>query len=174
MKKEIVSQKKKKEVVNFEFVDLGLSVKWANMNVGSSKKEEFGRYFSCNEVMGEEEVDWVEYCNDVDVDMIGGSKMPSEEEIDELLNQCKWEWKEVNGVKGYKVSSKVNRNWIFLPAGGCMNGDGEVIVGFGGYYLSGTKSNGKLKGLIEIVFNKSKKGKDLAGPQYKRLIRLVK
>ncbi len=38
----------------YEYVDLGLSVKWATCNVGASSEEEFGDYFMWGEVnMGE-------------------------------------------------------------------------------------------------------------------------
>ena len=49
-----------KKVINFEFIDLGLSVKWANMNVGSNKMEEYGKYFCWDEVIGDKHVDWEE------------------------------------------------------------------------------------------------------------------
>ena len=91
-----------------------------------------------------------------------------------MIKKCDWEWNEESGVKGFKVSSKVNKNWIFLPAGGCMNDDGVHFLGIGGYYLSGSMSNGKLRGAIELVFSRIFKGKKLAGTQYKRLVRLVK
>ena len=36
----------------YEFVDLGLSVKWATCNVGATKPEEFGLYFAWGETQG--------------------------------------------------------------------------------------------------------------------------
>ena len=36
----------------YEFVDLGLSVKWATTNVGASKPEDFGLYFAWGETQG--------------------------------------------------------------------------------------------------------------------------
>lgn len=38
-----------KDVVTHEYVDLGLSVKWATCNVGASKPEEYGDYFAWGE-----------------------------------------------------------------------------------------------------------------------------
>ena len=35
--------------VNYEYVDLGLSVKWATFNVGATKPEEYGDYFAWGE-----------------------------------------------------------------------------------------------------------------------------
>ena len=39
-----------KGIINgHEYVDLGLSVKWATCNVGASKPEEYGDYFAWGE-----------------------------------------------------------------------------------------------------------------------------
>ena len=156
-------KKEGKNVVNYEFVDLGLSVQWANMNVGAEKVEDFGKYYSWDEVINSKNVDWEE-----------DGRMPSKEEIDELISKCEWEWKEESGVKGFKVKSKVNKNWIFLPAGGCKNDAGMNFVGISGYYLSNSMGKGKLRGAIELVISRSYKGTYLAGTQYKRSVRLVK
>ena len=49
----------------YEYVDLGLSVKWATCNVGASKPEEYGDYFAWGEVEPKEVYDWSTYkwCN---------------------------------------------------------------------------------------------------------------
>lgn len=46
-------------------VDLGLSVKWANMNVGASKPEDYGDYFAWGETKPKTNYDWSTYkwCN---------------------------------------------------------------------------------------------------------------
>ena len=36
--------------------------------------------------------------------------------MNELVNNCKWEWSQINGINGYKVTG-TNGNSIFLPAG---------------------------------------------------------
>ena len=48
-----------------EYVDLGLSVKWATCNVGASIPEEYGDYFAWGEVEPKETYDWSTYkwCN---------------------------------------------------------------------------------------------------------------
>lgn len=49
----------------------------------------------------------------------GGSwRMPTELEFNELLNNCSWTWITQNGVNGYVVTSKTNKNSIFLPTAG--------------------------------------------------------
>ena len=52
-------------VDNHEYVDLGLSVKWATMNVGATTPEEYGDYFAWGEVKPKEEYVWSTYkwCN---------------------------------------------------------------------------------------------------------------
>ena len=48
-----------------EYVDLGLSVKWATCNVGASKPEEYGDYFAWGETEPKEHYNWSTYkwCN---------------------------------------------------------------------------------------------------------------
>ena len=38
-----------------EYVDLGLSVKWATMNVGATKPEDYGDYFAWGETTAKED-----------------------------------------------------------------------------------------------------------------------
>ncbi|MBQ8055700.1 MAG: fimbrillin family protein, partial [Paludibacteraceae bacterium] len=49
-----------------EWVDLGLSVKWATCNVGATTPEEYGDYFAWGEVEPKTVYDWstYKYCND--------------------------------------------------------------------------------------------------------------
>ena len=44
-----------------EMVDLGLSVKWANMNLGASKPEEYGDYFAWGETDSKDDYSWSTY-----------------------------------------------------------------------------------------------------------------
>ena len=48
-----------------EYVDLGLSVKWATCNVGATKPEEYGDYFAWGETQPKSTYDWstYKYCN---------------------------------------------------------------------------------------------------------------
>ena len=50
---------------NHEYVDLGLSVKWATCNVGASKPEDYGDYFAWGETTAKSTYDWstYKYCN---------------------------------------------------------------------------------------------------------------
>ena len=128
-----------------QYVDLGLSVKWATCNVGASTPEEFGDYFSWGETQPKESYSWENYkwCNGskniitkytssdglktleieddaAHVNWGGEWRIPTKAELTELREQCIWEWTEVNGVKGCKVIGP-NGNSIFLPAAGSYN-----------------------------------------------------
>ncbi len=65
-------------------------------------------------------------------------RMPTKAEQDELINTSytTWTWTTQNGVKGYKVTSKINGNSIFLPAAGCRDDSGLGDAGSHGYYWS--------------------------------------
>lgn len=59
----------------------------------------------------------------------GDWRMPTKEEIRELRNNCTWTWTTQKRVKGYKVTSKINGNSIFLPAAGFRGGSGLYDAG---------------------------------------------
>ena len=148
-----------------EAVDLGLpsSTKWANMNVGAEKPEDYGHYFAWGETEPKEVYNWdtyqYGYYNDDDdyshlvnigSDIAGTAydaatvnwgtpwRMPSKAQIDELLDNCSSEWTTQNGVNGRKFTSKINGNSIFLPAAG-DRWDGELYgAGDWGYSWSST------------------------------------
>lgn len=127
------------------YVDLGLSVKWATCNLGADAPEEFGDYYAWGETKpkdvyandnyrfkcekGQKGVSYSKYSeidgvislephDDAAVAALGYPwRMPTVDEMAELLFDCEWEWTTLNGVKGNKVTGP-NGNWIFLPAAG--------------------------------------------------------
>ena len=85
-----------------DYVDLGLpsGTKWATCNVGATIPEEYGNYYAWDE----SSTKW------------GGSwRMPTKEEMEELMQNCIWKWTTQNNADGYKVIGS-NGNSIFLPA----------------------------------------------------------
>ena len=138
-----------------EYVDLGLSVKWATCNVGADNPEEYGNHYSWGETSTKSN-----YSSDNSVTRgknfsdIGGNptydvarkqwggtwRLPTMTEFYELLNEnnCTWTWTTQNGIKGCKVTSKKNGNSIFLPAAGWRNGASLYYQGAYGYYWSST------------------------------------
>lgn len=80
---------------------------------------------------------------------LGGSwRMPTGEEIKELVDKCTREWTKVNGVKGIRVTGP-NGNSIFFPAAGDrFYGTGKIVNAgdYGTYWSSSTGKNGKCLG----------------------------
>lgn len=145
-----------------EAVDLGLSVKWASCNVGATSPEEYGDYFAWGETATKSSYS---SSNSVTYDLsfselesrgiIGSDgnltaaydaatanwgdnwRMPTLDEIKELLDDCFWSWTSQNGVNGYLVTGP-NGNSIFLPAAGYRYDTGVYGRGSNGYCWSGT------------------------------------
>ena len=65
--------------------------------------------------------------------------MPTKAEIDELIENCDYEWTEVNGVEGGKFTSRKNGKSIFLPAAGYCEGTSLYGAGEDGFYWSSTQ-----------------------------------
>lgn len=120
------------KVNGHEYVDLGLSVKWATCNVGANKPEEYGNYYAWGETITKSSYTsdnsktygkvMTDIAGNVNYDAAranwGGSwRMPTKAEMQELYNSCTWTWTTQNGVNGYKVKGP-NGNSIFLPAAG--------------------------------------------------------
>lgn len=64
-------------------------------------------------------------------------RMPTQEECAELAENCEWEWVASyagSSASGYKVTSKKNGNYIFLPAAGFGSGEGVYGEGKYGFY----------------------------------------
>ncbi|MBR5468899.1 MAG: hypothetical protein IKU78_00315 [Paludibacteraceae bacterium] len=64
------------------------------------------------------------------VNMGGSWRMPTVEEMRELIDGCTWTWKSKNGINGYEVKSKTNGNSIFLPVAGYNNFADKGLVGY--------------------------------------------
>ena len=68
--------------------------------------------------------------------MGGGWRMPTKDELKELIDNTTNEWTQVNGVNGYKFTGS-NGNSIFIPAAGrCDDGSVEFVGGRGDVWSS--------------------------------------
>ena len=65
----------------------------------------------------------------------GNWRMPTAAEIDELTDNCTWQWTTLNDVNGWRVTGP-NGNSIFLPAAGCRDGQEVYYQGSYGCYWS--------------------------------------
>ena len=132
-------------------VDLGLSVYWADRNVGASSASAYGNYYawgetktkssytdSNNTTYGVSLDDWSgKSAYDAARANWGGTwRTPTESECDELIEDCSWTWTTKGGNTGYLVTGS-NGNSIFLPAAGDMSGSElEDDVDSGCYWTS--------------------------------------
>lgn len=122
----------------YEYVDLALpsGILWATMNVGATKPEAYGDFYAWGETTTYTSDNYTlnefflpysltsEY--DVACKKWGGDwRMPTEPEFSELYGYCSGEWTNVNGINGYKFTSKKNGKNIFLPAAGYFNAIGS-------------------------------------------------
>lgn len=151
-------------------VDLGLSVKWAKMNVGAESPEDYGNYFAWGETATKETYNWSTYFDTSDggstftkyninggktildpeddaahVNWGGSWRMPTQAEWQELIDNCTWTWTTQNGVNGYKVTSNkagFTDKFIFLPAAGLLGDSGLYSVGSLGNYWSSSLYEG--------------------------------
>lgn len=147
-----------------EYVDLGLSVKWATCNVGASSPEQTGAYYAFGEIKTKETYDSANWAgsgwtsidisgtsNDVaHVDWGGSWRIPTDSEMMELVNKCQWQWTSINGHTGYLITGP-NGNSIFLPTAGRYVNDileEDQIVG---YY----NSSQMVRGLVNLIHYES-------------------
>ena len=132
-----------------EWVDLGLSVKWATCNVGATKPKEYGNYYAWGETSPKSSYTSSNYTyssnpttlplnrDAVAVNWGGSWRMPTKAEQDELREKCKWTWT----GRGYTVTGP-NGNSIFLPAAGYRYDSDLYLAGSYGYYWSSSLDTG--------------------------------
>lgn len=169
-----------------KYVDLGLSVKWATMNVGATTPEGYGDYFAWGETSTKDTYDWSTYFDTNDggdtftkynneggktildpgddaahVHWGGSWRMPTKAEWQELLDNCTWTWATQNGINGYKVTSNkegYTDRFIFLPASGSRYDSDIRYVGSGGGYWSSSRGEGYSDCAWDLRFSSSRRG----------------
>ena len=180
-----------------EYVDLGLSVKWATCNVGANKPEEYGDYFAWGETSSKEtytedncptyklsisklqtqgyidsEGNLTSQYDAATVNWGGTWRMPTYAELKELNTQCTWTWTTQNGVKGYKVKGP-NGNSIFLPAAGVRHGSSLNKSGSYGTYWSSTPIDDYDDYAYDLHFSSSYHSMDYFYRYYGRSVRPI-
>ena len=174
-----------------EWVDLGLSVKWATCNIGASSPSAYGDYYAWGETSTKSSYTWENYrfrtsgdsydnvkfnkyntqsdrgsvdnrttlelSDDVARQKWGGSwRMPTVKEFQELIDNCTWTWTTMNGVNGYKVTSKksgYSSRSIFLPAAGRRYDTSLDYAGERGTYWSSSLFAGQPYSALGLSFS---------------------
>ena len=150
------------EINGHGYVDLGLpsGIKWANTNVGASTPDENGSYFCWGETRTKSDYSYANNATSdnnktklqamgvidnsgiltpshdaAHVNWGGSWRMPSNKEFEELKENCKWIWIELNENLGWKVIGP-NGNSIFIPAAGKYYGTSNGKDGDSEYFWS--------------------------------------
>lgn len=163
--------------IKHEYVDLGLSVKWATYNVGAISEDDFGDFFAWGELQSKDFYFWNTYTHcsgdgysitkyyndkshdyydfvdskynlDIEDDVAhvkwgGNWRMPTQEEMEELVSNCSWTYIKINGYDVYKVTSTVEGftdNYIYLPSAGHKQENNWADSGKSGNYWTSTLS----------------------------------
>ena len=150
-----INDERIEEPIEGKYVDLGLSVKWAKMNIGAKSDTDAGSYFSWAELETKNLFD-PDKCTTLDLDIkdISGNvkydaatynlgdhwRMPTIAELEELANECSWEWTTIDGRAGAIVTGP-NGNSIFMPAAGYRYGSDVFEDHYRGYYWSSNLDN---------------------------------
>ena len=142
------------EKYGHDYVDLGLSVKWATMNVGASSPQQYGDYFAWGETSPKDtytkensqshgsskltNIAGISSRDAARADWGSTWRLPTLDEMEELASRCTWTWGEVGDLPGYKVTGP-NGKSMFLPAAGYR--EKNVLncnFGTAGYYWTST------------------------------------
>lgn len=128
-------------------IDLGLSVKWANMNVGASKTADYGCHYAWGESVVKEKYNKSTYSyypdgnsnkctkynpddklvklqadDDTATKLLGSDwRMPTNSEWEELFANCTFTSEVLGKVNAFKATSNINGNFIYLPKNGKMS-----------------------------------------------------
>lgn len=170
-----------------EYVDLGLPSKfcWAASNAGTKLPEAAGDYYAYNEKTdysyyqsGKTTFTKDNYIPDdgnigynyelLSAGMLStGWKIPTLKNWQELLNKeyTTQVYTTLNGVPGWKITSKINGNSIFLPMAGNVKSTGLIDVGTKGSYMTATCSSVTETGAYSISMTEYSIY-DVYGPRY--------
>ena len=150
------------KVDGYDYVDLGLpsGLKWATHNVGATEIYDKGNYYSWGESIEKPAYNKTYYQltddegninkyyagdgktvlepeDDVAAEKWGGSwRLPTKEELQELVDNCSFLSMKVNGVLGMRIKGP-NNNCIFLPAASYRSSPySTILAGYMCYWSS--------------------------------------
>lgn len=128
----------KRSINGHEYVDLGLpsGKYWSTVNYGAKNPEDTGSYLGYKNLSNVSS-DWGDYW-----------KLPTKEEMQELLDECEWTWFELNGAKGFEIKGP-NGNTMFLPAAGMNDYFNNISVDSIACYYTSSQENSSYYWIFE-------------------------
>ncbi len=169
---------------NFVDLGLPSGVLWAEVNIGAKIAADDGCYYAWGDISTKSSYSWgnYKYANNTKYNSTDGKtvldkgddaaymnydwgyscRIPTEAEFEELLNSdnCTWTWTSMenssgSSVNGYKVTSKRNGNFIFLPASGYRDGYDLYGHEWSGFYWSSTLYSNEVSRTYCLAFASS-------------------
>ncbi len=151
------------------WVDLGLSVKWATCNIGALFPGNYGDHYAWGETIQKSEYTLAnskttgknlgDISGNPQYDVArkawkGKWRMPTSDEFRELDKKCTWQWTNINGHDGYKVTGP-NKNSIFLPAAVYFEDSHWLPKYYGRYWTSSPiESSTNTRGALIFFFQR--------------------
>ena len=175
-------EEKMNKINGHEYVDLGLSVKWATCNVGATKPEEYGGYYAWGETEEKEDYEWstykwckgscdtmTKYCTNSKYGTVDNKTvLDPEDDVAHVKWGGSWrmptetEQKELHNNCTWTWTTQngvkgykvtgTNGNSIFLPAAGFRYGTVLYSSGSDGYCWSGSLSGNDSSGAYYLYF----------------------
>lgn len=162
-----------------DWVDLGLpsGTRWATTNVGAKTPTDGGNFYTWGETKPKKLYNSStnshagrslgEICGNSAYDVATATwgdkwQMPTDDQLRELMEQCKWTWKNLSGTEGYNIVGP-NGNSIFLPAAGeplDPEEEEDDDAPAAGYYWSGSEFSGYTGCVNQLFFSKTNKKVD--------------
>ena len=166
----------------YEAVDLGLSVKWATMNVGATSPEDYGGYYAWGEIEEKDVYSWstykwcngsentmTKYCTDSSYGTVDNKTVL---DLEDDVAHVKWggSWRMPTKAEQDELCNNCTWEWttqngvngytvtgpngnsIFLPAAGYRYGTEVYDRGSRGYYWSSSLSSNGSNGAYDLDF----------------------
>lgn len=140
-----------KELGAMTAVDLGLSVKWANCNIGSKSAIEKGDLLGWGDALGEYtfETNYLNKRNipnniagtefDIVTNKMGPEwQMPTVEMWEELFEKCSIEWLDTTFLRGFIATGRTGEK-VFFPAAGYRD-ETDICLKTRAYYYTANKN----------------------------------
>ncbi len=159
-------------------VHMGTAVYWMKWNVGANSEEQSGKYYAFGEIKARPATGDYEGVytspnsgtpyptlaleNDAAYRTYGGNwRMPTKFEAQDLIDNCTLSEDTVKGVKGMRLTSKINGKSIFFPYGGYYDRETFVSHGNSSYLRTSTceGKSGYRKASPDVISYRNYEGK---------------
>ena len=186
-----------------EYVDLGLSVKWATCNIGASSPSDYGDYYAWGETSTKNDYSWktykwckgsadtmTKYCTNSKYGTVDSkTTLASNDDVAHVKWGGSWRMPTLAEIK--ELKSKCSWEWttvngvngykvtgpngnsIFLPAAGYRHGSELYYRGSRGYYWSGSLYEFDSYGAYSLYFHSGGRGWYYDGRNLGRTVRPV-